>query len=112
MSSVALYGGAESTEMSVQVPAPAGERWKVTVLTVPGAVSEAMALSATLGAAQVRAGGRDGDRAGRARPVDGRQDELGRLAAGVVGGADAEEPGSVGRDGPGDAVREGGVDAE
>ncbi len=30
------------------VPAPAGERWKVTVLTDPGAVSEAIALSATL----------------------------------------------------------------
>ena len=37
-----------SIEMSVHVPAPAGERWKVTVLTVPGAVSEAIALSATL----------------------------------------------------------------
>ena len=48
MSSVALYGADESVETSVHVPAPAGERWKVTVLTDPGAVSEAMALRATL----------------------------------------------------------------
>ena len=47
MSSVPAYGADESVETSVQVPAPAGERWKVTVLTLPGAVSEAVAASAT-----------------------------------------------------------------
>ena len=47
MSSVAAYGAEVSTEMSLHVPAPAGERWKVTVLTEPGAVSEAFAASAT-----------------------------------------------------------------
>ena len=47
MSSVPVYGADASIEMSVQVPAPAGERWKVTVLTAPGAVSEAVAASAT-----------------------------------------------------------------
>ena len=41
-----MYGADESVETSVHVPAPAGERWKVTVLTAPGAVSEAVAASA------------------------------------------------------------------
>jgi hypothetical protein len=44
---VAVYGAAGSVSTSVQVPVPAGERWKVTVLTVPGAVSEAVAARAT-----------------------------------------------------------------
>jgi hypothetical protein len=47
VSSVAPYGVVESVETSVQVPAPAGERWKVTVLTAPGAASEAVAVRAT-----------------------------------------------------------------
>ena len=47
MSKVAAYGAEESTATSLHVPAPAGERWKVTVLTVPGAVSDAVAASPT-----------------------------------------------------------------
>ena len=55
------------------------------------------------GAAQV-APAAGGDRAGRPCPVDSRQDELCRLAAGIVGGADAEQARAVGRDRPGDGV--------
>ena len=47
MSSEPVYGAVASVATSVHVPAPAGERWKVTVLTVPGAVSDAVAASAT-----------------------------------------------------------------
>src|SRR5918993_5798877 len=43
-----VYGAEASSATSVQVPAPAGERWNVTVLTAPGAVSDAAAASATL----------------------------------------------------------------
>ena len=42
-----MNGADASVETSVQVPAPAGERWNVTVLTLPGAVSEAVAASET-----------------------------------------------------------------
>ncbi len=47
VSSVPVYGAEESVETSVQVSAPAGERWKLTVLTAPGLVSDAVAASAT-----------------------------------------------------------------
>ena len=48
MSNVLVYGAVESVATSLHVPAPAGERWKVTVLTVPGAVSEAVAVRPTV----------------------------------------------------------------
>ncbi len=47
MSSEAVYGSVESVSIVVQVPAPAGERWKATEAT-PDPPSLAPAASATV----------------------------------------------------------------
>ena len=76
----------------VHVPAPAGERWKVTVLTRAGrGVGGGRRRAPTLAPRRSAPGGGGGQRAGRAGPVDRDQDELGRLLAGVVGRADAQQ---------------------
>ena len=48
MSKLAVYGAAVSVEIVVQLPWPAGDRWKLTVLTPVPPVSVAVALRSTV----------------------------------------------------------------
>ena len=112
MSSVPAYGADESVETSVQVPAPAGERWKVTVLTAARSGVGGGRRERDGCAAQVRCRGGGGQRAARADAVDRDQDELRRLLAGVVGRAHAQQARPVGRDRPRGLVGRARVDAQ
>jgi len=69
VSNEAVYGAEESVEIAFQVFAPAGEYWKVTVLTEPGAVSLALAVSATVRRRSAAAAGAVIVPAGRVRSI-------------------------------------------